>query len=148
MEQMKNKYQNDRDANNYVRDLEKIGINNFYDLQKMEKDQNFQKQIEGIRNKYAMSRSVQELNNDITKMGLQFNMAQQGKALDLANEREMLDYKASLDPDLAEKWEAVRAKATENSSLADLYGKNVGTYEGNRGYDLAGKMGDAIVAPP
>lgn len=60
----------------------------------------------------------------------------------------MEDYKASLDPDKALKWEAVRAKATENSSLADLYGKNVGTYEGNRGYDLAGKMGDAIVAPP
>ena len=60
----------------------------------------------------------------------------------------MEDYKASLDPDKALKWEAVRQKATENSSLADLYGKNVGTYEGNRGYDLAGKMGDAIVAPP
>lgn len=58
------------------------------------------------------------------------------------------DYKASLDPDKAAKWEEVRAKATENSSLADLYGKNVGTYEGNRGYDLAGKLGDAIVAPP
>lgn len=137
MEQMKNKYQDDRDANNYVRDLEKIGVNNFYDLQKMEKDQNFQKQIEEIKNKYAMSRSVQELNNDMAKIGYQFNLQQQSKALDLTNEKEMLNYKASLDPDLADKWEAVRAKATENSSLADLYGKNVGTYEGNRGYDLA-----------
>lgn len=148
MEAMKNKYQNDRDANNYVRELEKIGVNNFYDLQKMEKDQNFQKQIEAIKNKYAMSRSVQELNNDIAKIGYQFNLQQQSKALDLANEKEMLDYKSSLDPDLAAKWEAVRAKATKNSSLADLYGKNAGTYKGNRGYDLAGKLWDAIVAPP
>lgn len=60
----------------------------------------------------------------------------------------MEEYKASLDPEKAVKWQDIADKATENSSLADLYGRNVGTYTGNRGYDLAGKMGDGIVAPP
>lgn len=31
-------------------------------------------------------------------------------------------------------------------SLFDVLGKNVGTYEGNRGYDLAGAMGDPLPA--
>jgi len=129
---IQNKYETDRDVNNFVQDLQKIGIQNEFDFQKALQNQGFQKELLALNQKYENSRSVRDFQNDITKMGLQFNMAQQGKALDLANEREMLDYKASLDPDLAEKWEAVRAKATENSSLADLYGKNVGTYEGNR----------------
>lgn len=145
---IQNKFQADRDVNNYVMDLNKLGIQNEYDLQKALQNQGFQKEILALNQKYESSRSVRDFQNDLTKLGFQFDLAQRQKALDLTNEKEMLDYKASLDPDLAAKWEAVRAKATENSSLADLYGKNVGTYEGNRWYDLAGKLWDAIVAPP
>ena len=31
-------------------------------------------------------------------------------------------------------------------SLFDVLGRNVGTYEGNRGYDLAGSLGDPLPA--
>lgn len=142
------KYQSDRDTQNYIQDLQKMGVANVYDIQKLSANQGFQKELLSLNQKYENSRSVRDFQNDITKMGFQFDMQNKGKSLDLKNSMAMEEYKASLDPDLAAKWEAVRAKATENSSLADLYGKNVGTYEGNRGYDLAGKMGDAIVAPP
>lgn len=142
------KYQADRDTQNYLQDLQKMGISNIYDLQKMEASQDFQKELVALNQKYENSRSVRDFKNEIAKMGIQFDIQRQGKALDLQDQMALEDYKASLNPDLAAKWEEIRAKATENSSLADLYGRNVGTYEGNRGYDLAGKMGDAIVAPP
>ena len=51
-----------------------------------------------------------------------------GKSFDLSNQKELEEYKASLDPEKAEKWQAIRDKATTNSTLADLYGRNVGTY--------------------
>jgi hypothetical protein len=146
--EVQQKYQADRDTQNYIQDLQKMGIANIYDLEKMAASQDFQKELVALNQKYENSRSVRDFQNDIKKMGFQFELGRQGKALDLQDTMALEDYKASLDPDKAAKWEEVRAKATENSSLADLYGKNVGTYEGNRGYDLAGKLGDAIVAPP
>lgn len=142
------KYQADRDTQNYIQDLKKLGVQNVYDLQKLSANQDFQKELLALNQKYENSRSVRDFNNDIKKIGYQFGLQEQSKALDLKNTMALEDYKASLDPDKAEKWDAIRQKATENSSLADLYGKNVGTYQGNRGYDLAGKLGDAIVAPP
>lgn len=142
------KYQADRDTQNYIQDLKKLGVQNVYDMQKLGANQEFQKELLALNQKYENSRSVRDFNNEITKLGYQFGLQQQAKNLDLKNTMALEDYKASLDPDKAEKWDAIRQKATENSSLADLYGKNVGTYEGNRGYDLAGKLGDAIVAPP
>lgn len=146
--EVQQKYQADRDTQNYLQDLQKMGVANVYDLQKMGQSQDFQKELVALNQKYENSRSVRDFQNDISKMGFQFDMQRKGKVLDLANEKEMESYKASLNPDIAEKWQAVRDRATENTSLADLWGTNVGTYKGNRGYDLAGKMGDPIVAPP
>lgn len=138
--EVQQKYQADRDTQNYLQDLQKMGVANVYDLEKMAKSQDFQKELVALNQKYENSRSVRDFKNDLAKMGYQFELQQQGKALDLSNQKALEEYKASLDPDTAAKWEEVRAKATANSSLADLYGKNVGTYEGNRGYDLAGKV--------
>lgn len=146
--EIQNKYQTDRDVQNYVQDLQKMGIANAYDLQNKATDREFQKELLALNQKYENSRSVRDFNNDLTKIGFQYRLQEQGKALDLKNTMALEEYRASLDPDKAEKWQAIADKATENSSLADLYGKNVGTYQGNRGYDLAGKLGDAIVAPP
>lgn len=138
----------EQQAQNQEFDIKKMGISNIYDLEKISKSQNFQKELVSLNQKYEDSRRDRDYRNSISKLEKEFDLGRQGKALDLQDNKSILDYKASLDPELAEKWEEVRAKATENSSLADLYGRNVGTYQGNRGYDLAGKMGDAIVAPP
>jgi hypothetical protein len=45
-EEVKNKYQDDRDANNYVREIQKLGVQNIFDLQKREGDQEFQMKLE------------------------------------------------------------------------------------------------------
>lgn len=146
--ELQNKYQSDRDTENYVRDLNKLGIQNVYDLEKRADDREFQKELLALNQKYENSRSVRDFQNDLRKLSFQSTLQNESKALDLQNSMALEEYRASLDPDKAEKWQALMDTAKENSSLADLYGKNVGTYEGNRGYDLAGKLGDAIVSPP
>lgn len=65
-------------------------------------------------------------------MGFQFELGQKSKAIDLSDQKSILEYKASLDPELAEKWEAVREKAKENTTLETLWGSNKGTYKDNR----------------
>jgi hypothetical protein len=102
----------------------------------------YQSALYNIRNKDSINQQ-----NDLNKMQFQYNLARQGKAIDLKDSMAIEQYKASLDPDKAAKWQEIADRATENTSLADLYGTNVGTYEGNRGYDLAGKLGDPLVAP-
>lgn len=62
------KYQADRDTQNYLQDLQKMGINNIYDLQKMEASQDFQKELLALNQKYADSKSVQDFNNELYKL--------------------------------------------------------------------------------
>lgn len=100
-----------------------------------------------LTNKPEYKNAIQSIQLEKSPM-FKFGLQKELKALDLANEKEMAQYRASLDPELAEKWEAVRQRATENISLGELLGDELGTYKKNRGVDLAGKMGDAIVAPP
>lgn len=50
------------------------------------------------------------------------------------------------DPEKKAKALELEQKLTSNKSLFDVLGKNVGTYEGNRGYDLAGAIGDPLPA--
>jgi len=50
------------------------------------------------------------------------------------------------DPEKKAKALALEAQANAGKSLFDMLGKNVGTYEGNRGYDLAGDLGDPLQA--
>lgn len=62
------KYQADRDTQNYLQDLQKMGISNVYDLQKMGASQDFQKELLALNQKYENSRSVRDFQNDIKKM--------------------------------------------------------------------------------
>jgi murein DD-endopeptidase MepM/ murein hydrolase activator NlpD len=147
-EEIKQKFENDQMATRYIQDLNKIGIQNVYDLQRAEFDFGLKTKLAAIDQRYKKENSVLDLKNEMTKLGFQAGLQQQARAFDLQDQKSLMDYKASLDPELAEKWQAIADKATANTTLADLYGTNVGTYKGNRGYDLAGKMGDALVAPP
>lgn len=50
------------------------------------------------------------------------------------------------DPEKQAKALALQTSLASNKSLFDVLGKNVGTYAGNRGYDLAGALGDPLPA--
>ena len=64
------KFQADQDTQKYIRELQTLGVKNIYDLEKMSKDQDFQKEIEAIKNKYSDSKSVRDFNNELYKLGL------------------------------------------------------------------------------
>lgn len=94
------------------------------DVQKMQATQAFQNQSD-IRN-FAQQKELAKYNNDL-------------------NRQEFL-FKIENDPEQKAKTAALEAQLNANKSLFDVLGKNVGTYEGNRGYDLAGAMGDPLPA--
>lgn len=47
-----------------------MGISNVYDMQKMGASQDFQKELLSIQQKYSNSKSVQDFNNELYKLGL------------------------------------------------------------------------------
>ena len=53
------------------------------------------------------------------------------------NERANFLWQIENDPEKRLKVAELEQKLNANKSLFDVLGKNVGTYEGNRGYDLA-----------
>lgn len=55
----------------------------------------------------------------------QFEYGKQKDIIDFNQAKELAQFNASLDPDKYTKWQEIERTATENSSLADLYGKNV-----------------------
>lgn len=85
------------------------------DAEKMKATQAFQTQSD-IRN-FAQQKELAKYNNDL-------------------NRQEFL-FKIENDPEQKAKTAELEAKLNANKSLFDVLGKNVGTYEGNRGYDLA-----------
>ena len=94
------------------------------DAEKMRATQAFQTQSD-IRN-FAQQKELAKYNNDL-------------------NRQEFL-FKIENDPEQKAKTAALEAQLSANKSLFDVLGKNVGTYEGNRGYDLAGALGDPLPA--
>jgi len=85
------------------------------DVQKVASSQAFQNQSD-IRN-FAQQKELAKYNNDL-------------------NRQEFL-FKIENDPEQKAKALALQKSLESNKSLFDVLGKNVGTYEGNRGYDLA-----------
>ncbi len=85
------------------------------DAEKMKATQAFQTQSD-IRN-FAQQKELAKYNNDL-------------------NRQEFL-FKIENDPEQKAKALALQKSLESNKSLFDVLGKNVGTYEGNRGYDLA-----------
>lgn len=67
------------------------------------------------------------------------NFQQQKELAKLNQDIERADYlfKLENDPEKRAKIIENEKKMLENASLYELLGVNVGTYEGNRGYDLA-----------
>ena len=76
------------------------------------------------------------------------NFAQQMQLAKYNNDsaREKFLFEIENDPEKKAKAIAIENSLASNKSLFDVLGKNVGTYEGNRGYDLAGAMGDPLPA--
>ena len=85
------------------------------DAEKLQATQAFQNQSD-IRN-FAQQKELAKYNNDL-------------------NRQEFL-FKIENDPEQKAKALALQKSLESNKSLFDVLGKNVGTYEGNRGYDLA-----------
>lgn len=94
------------------------------DVQKMQATQAFQNQSD-LRN-FAQQKEIARLNKDLT--------------------REQFLFELENDPEKKAKALELEQKLNANKSLFDVLGKNVGTYEGNRGYDLAGALGDPLPA--
>lgn len=76
------------------------------------------------------------------------NFAQQKELARLNKDltREQFLFELENDPEKKAKVLEYEQKLNAGKSLFDILGKNVGTYEGNRGYDLAGAMGDPLPA--
>lgn len=79
---------------------------------------------------------------DIRNFGQQIQLAQMQGDITRANYL----WQIQNDPEKQAKLLELQQKANENKSLYDMLGVNVGTYEGNRGYDLAGKKWDPVPA--
>lgn len=103
----------------------------------------------------------QEIKNsqltDIEKLTFQAQLAEKSdvrnfnQQLQLAkynndNDRENFLFEIQNDPDKYQKWLDIQTRLEWDKSLYDVLGKNVGTYEGNRGYDLAGSLWDPLPA--
>lgn len=76
------------------------------------------------------------------------NFAQQKELAKIAkdNARSQFLFELENDPEKKAKVLEYEQKLNAGKSLFDILGKNVGTYEGNRGYDLAGNLGDPLPA--
>lgn len=94
------------------------------DAEKLQATQAFQNQSD-IRN-FAQQKELAKFNNDL-------------------NRQEFL-FKIENDPEQKAKALTLENSLNANKSLFDVLGKNVGTYEGNRGYDLAWNLWDPLPA--
>lgn len=88
------------------------------DAEKLQATQAFQNESD-IRN-FAQQKELAKYNNDL-------------------NRQEFL-WQLENDPEKKMKALELEKSLQANKSLFDVLGKNVGTYEGNRGYDLAGNL--------
>jgi len=93
------------------------------------------------REKFAMQTAV-ENQRDIRNFAQQKELAYLNKDLS----RQQFLFELENDPEKKAKALELEQKLNSNKSLFDVLGKNVGTYEGNRGYDLAGAIGDPLPA--
>ena len=87
--------------------------------------QSAQSERSDIRN-FQQQIEIAKMNGDITRQNYLFQMQN-----DPEKQKALLEIQSLLGSD---------------KSLFDVLGKNAWTYEGNRGYDLAGKLGDPMVA--
>lgn len=93
------------------------------------------------REKFSMQTAVENQRDNR-------NFAQQ-KELAIMNgdiARQKFLFEIENDPEKQAKALTLQNSLASNKSLFDVLGKNVGTYEGNRGYDLAGALGDPLPA--
>lgn len=95
--------------------------------------------------------------NDTQKLLMQQEMENKRDARNFAQQKELAIlnkdlwrqeflWKIENDPEKKAKALELEQKLNANKSLFDVLGKNVGTYEGNRGYDFAGAIGDPLPA--
>lgn len=120
--------------------LTKMGQN----IQQSPAYQQYQKLQQGQlsdREKFQMQTAV-ENQRDTRNFAQQKELAQFNNDL---NRQEFL-FKIENDPEQRAKALALENSLASNKSLFDVLGTNVGTYEGNRGYDLAGALGDPLPA--
>jgi hypothetical protein len=89
--------------------------------------------------KFKMQTEV-ENKRDIRNFAQQMELAKYNKDAS----REQFLFEIQNDPEKRAKALALENSLSSNKSLFDVLGKNVGTYEGNRGYDLAGALGDPL----
>lgn len=82
--------------------------------------------------KFSMQNAVED-RRDLRNFAQQKELAQFNNDL---NRQEFL-FNIENDPEQKAKAIALENSLNANKSLFDILGKNVGTYEGNRGYDLA-----------
>jgi hypothetical protein len=82
--------------------------------------------------KFRMQNEVED-RRDLRNFAQQKEMAQIAKD----NARSQFLWELENDPEKKAKVLEYEQKLNAGKSLFDILGKNVGTYEGNRGYDLA-----------
>lgn len=86
--------------------------------------------------------------SDVQKMQLQAQISEKADIRNFAQQIQLAQMQGDItranylwqiqnDPEKQAKLLELQQKANENKSLYDMLGINVGTYEGNRGYDLA-----------
>lgn len=86
--------------------------------------------------------------SDVQKMQLQAQISERADIRNFAQQIQLAQMQGDItranylwqmqnDPEKQAKLLELQQKANENKSLYDMLGINVGTYEGNRGYDLA-----------
>lgn len=91
--------------------------------------------------KFRMQNEVQDT-RDVRNFEQQKELARLNKDLT----REQFLFEIENDPTKRAATYELETKLNANKSLYDVLGKNVWTYEGNRGYDLAWKLWDPIPA--
>ncbi len=87
--------------------------------------QSAQSERSDIRN-FQQQIEIAKMNGDISRQNYLFQMQN--------------------DPEKQKALMEIQAKLAQDKSLFDVLWKNAWTYEGNRGYDLAGKLGDPMVS--
>lgn len=91
--------------------------------------------------KFRMQNEVED-RRDLRNFAQQKEMAQIAKD----NARSQFLWELENDPEKKAKVLEYEQKLNAGKSLFDILGKNVGTYEGNRGYDLAWNLWDPLPA--
>ena len=126
-----------KELSTYLSDLQKTiqGKPEYQKIQELQRGQLSDAQ------KMQMQQSFQ-VQSDVRNFNQQKELARLSK--DLA--REQFLFELENDPEKKAKVLELEQKFAQDKSLFDVLGVNVGTYEGNRGYDLAGKIGDPLPA--